>query len=204
MDDIHKVGGVWKSVKNETDARKCHRHMTDRLPVLSESNSYELCSKEWTFIAGHKSYEGRQGICLCGMAIEHEYYFMNDITKNVCVMGVECCKRVNKCAVDNYIQSLKSKGICWLCRTNHKDLKTHHKSRNHKEILRKHKEYFELELRSLIRKKLERITTENEYYAKLKTHNKCVEVSCSELISKNEPSWMIRCIKCYKKYKNKK
>lgn len=209
MDQIHKISGVWRSMKQEDDAKKCHINMSKRLPLLSMGENYELCCGEWLHISGHneglKDENGKSiksSICLCGQKISKTYYFMNNKTKNICVVGSECCKRINASAFKLYNESLKKKGTCWLCNTKHRDLETHFNSVNHKKALGAHQEKFIIKLNILIRKKVENEKILKEIYEKSKTLNKCVEQFCINFIAKDEPSWKVRCFNCYKKYTN--
>lgn len=210
MSGIIKINGVWRSEKVEMDARKCHLNMTNRLPVLSSSSVYSECCPEWTCITGHKDAETdengktlRSGICLCGMRIGREFYFMNDVSKNICVMGEVCCKRQNSTAFRKYIESLKKKGHCWVCNTKHQDLGTHYSSISHNVKQIEYLNNFKEVLKKLLQKEYKKFIENEKKLELLKTHRICV--GCSSLISKEEPNWKVRCLKCYKKHtKNRK
>jgi len=210
MDKIEKIGNLWRSVLCEKDARKCHTNMSTRLPLLSLAKDYKECCAEWSLITGHKEGQTSRGkklknnLCLCGQMISDEYYFMNGITKEICVMGCKCCERVSAEILKAYKESLKKKGKCWLCDTNHKDLETHYASKNHGVKLRIHMETFiNVFLVRVIRKKLEIIEQEKHRIEMLKDHRMCIGTKCQAWIKNTEPEWKIRCIKCYKIYTEK-
>ena len=205
MDQIVKSQGVWKSKDVEMNAKKCHMNMSKRLPLLSNEKEYANCCNEWTVITGHRiGSKNKESICLCGMAIRDEYFFMNNSTKNIVVMGYVCVRRHNKAAYDKYVESLKLKGVCWLCNTKHKDLNTHFNSCNHKIKVEKLKILTTNILNNMIINKLYYINKTKRLAAerieKLKTHRICIDVPCSNLIDKKEPDWKVRCLDCYKKF----
>jgi hypothetical protein len=215
MDKIIKENGIWRSIMIESDAKKCHLNMTERLPVLSESDDYNECTIEWKYINGHK--EGlvdedgkkiKDSVCLCGKEIADQYYFRNDKTGNICIMGSECCKRINNTALTIYKESLKKKGSCWLCFTSHKDLDTHYNSKNHTKKVEEHMKKFNDSINTLLDKKISMMKEADLYELKLKTHRRCIENNCSNFIPIDNPEWKTRCLECYIKYikiqKNKK
>ncbi len=206
MDEIIKCGNVWRSSRPETDAKKCHLNMSNRLPLLSSINNYKDCCSEWTSITGHKEGTRKEDgnkikdkLCLCGMKISDEYYFMNNKTKNICVMGSVCLIRHNKAVYDKYIESLRKKGTCWICKTKHNNLETHFNSEVHKKQHLKFIKDFKIKLDRIIISKVVKIENYKKRIEMLKTHKKCIEEDCNSFIKKDEPDWKIRCIECYKK-----
>lgn len=138
MDGIKLSREVYTSKNREQDSRKCHENMTNRLPAISDGNlNYEECVKQWVSIIGSQKADC---LCLCGMKVSEQYYFVNTKNKKICALGVECAKRLNATALKNYKNSLKTKGICWVCGTYQKNLNSHYSLKGH---LAKQKELFD-------------------------------------------------------------
>jgi len=200
INKMHKQNGIWRSVKHEPNTKTCAMNLLARIPELSTKNNFGDCRKEWTAITG-MSYDKNTELCLCGMRIYKEkYFFYNKLTDNTALIGCNCCKRINFRAVKKFKESLKKRGVCWVCNTNHKDLDTHYDSINHLQKLKGLKRDFHWKLVLVISKKLEKINKEITLINKLKLNNKCIEEKCLKYIPKTEPEWKVRCLHCHINY----
>ncbi len=199
MKSIIKDNGYWRAIKHEPDTKQCHINLTNRINFMSSNNNFNQSCEQWTNIIGNEEYT-EATLCLCGMKIYKTYYFINHNTKQIAQIGEQCCIRINKTSVKNYKESLKIKGNCYLCKTNHKDIETHYNSKNHKNKHIKFSEDRKSTLSSFIVNHVKKIKKEEKIR---KIFRKCIETNCEAFIKKTEPNWKTRCVKCFlnnKKY----
>lgn len=224
MEQLTKLGEVYCAREQETSTKKCYINLSRRLPLLSRNtNSFEDCIEEWTVITGKPSSDEKK-MCLCGHFIEDIYYYKNEKTNKVCQIGSKCCERINIKAIKDYKKSLIKSGSCHVCDTVNKNIETHCNSEGHKKKYKVFIMKFKIKLASLLYEKIFDLKYENEVlslkfinkklvnftekhiikqkineknFNRYKDYRKCIEPYCIEYISKKEPSWKIRCKRCY-------
>jgi hypothetical protein len=206
MEYIEKISGIWRSKIIQREPRKCHVNLQNRLTLISKSDDFNECIKEWKYIS--YDMKGDELVpCICGMPIKHFYYIKNESTGQNAQLGSECINRINENSIKNYNESKLKKGLCYCCEKAglliySNNLEKHYKSKVHikKSIISNNNLNICIENKSLLYKQKEQKIKER--LEKLKTHKECTEVDCNELIPNTMPEWNIRCIKCWKTWKN--
>lgn len=202
---------IWKSITSETNPHVMNRNLVNRLNWLSPDfegleRSMQFIQRYWTHIVTDES-EKTEDVCLCGCTIK-KLYIVQSSSGVKCQLGSECIKRINRDLIKKFKEESKTPGECYICGKHYVDIKKHYSSKVHKENKEKQDSILKKKLRAMYTEKIEvyEATVEKERRQRdiAKKYRECITLTCNELISKSEPEWKVRCLKCYKKQQKSK
>lgn len=221
--EIVYENGLWCARNHELSPLQCRKNLYPRLKYLCGGDFLNSMKRPEILDNNHD-----EVLCLCGMKLNNSFVVKHPCGI-MCRLGANCAMRLDKDIVSRYLEKIKIPGTCWLCDTMHKHIPTHYRSKAHKKRLIAYKlafvgkleyhvynKYLKYIRQVLIEKEQKAIESENttkiiEKFLKRKYlevehvkngDRKCASVICRNYILWEEPSWKIRCLSCYKKYKN--
>ena len=128
-EEISDDNGIWRSINEEKNTKKCHENLTERLVYLSDSDKFSDAKYEW--YVSSETEIGHESLCLCGMNITDMYIVVNKINGKSAYIGSTCVTRINNESLKSYKKAQRA-GYCMACNKEFANIDRHEKSKNHK------------------------------------------------------------------------
>ena len=180
--------GVYRAMYIQREPKRCHINFSSRLPLLSQSSDINECVHEYETILSSKKIDVPKP-CICGMPITNVFLIKNIHNDKIIQLGSECINRINPQIIKNFNKSNIKHGNCDVCSVKGHQL--------HCDNLAKHLKT-KAHMKKLEAFKMTRATKIEQNITYKLNNRMCV--TCCKGISKKEPEWKIRCLKCYVKH----